>query len=190
MRKNELKIFVEEVLLEKKSEKRSRVRLPFKRDELEPVMSKATIDYHYGDLYGGYIEKSSAGVGGDFQVAGAFLHDVYFSQFKPPAGANKPSGPFLELVESKYKSYDKFRESLKEVAMGIQGSGWVWVDARGNIKTIPNHETRKGIILLIDWWEHAWALDYQSDKEKYLDNIWKIVDWDKINARLAPAKES
>ena len=90
-------------------------------------------------------------------------------------------------MESKYKTYDKFREKVKEVAMGIQGSGWVWVDARGNIKTIPNHETRKGIILLIDWWEHAWALDYQSDKEKYLDNFWKIVDWEKINARLAPA---
>jgi superoxide dismutase len=37
---------------------------------------------------------------------------------------------------------------------------------------------------LVDWWEHAWALDYQWDKEKYLDNIWKIIDWDVCNERL------
>jgi superoxide dismutase len=38
--------------------------------------------------------------------------------------------------------------------------------------------------VLVDWWEHAWALDYQADKEKYLDNIWRIIDWDVCNERL------
>jgi superoxide dismutase len=30
----------------------------------------------------------------------------------------------------------------------------------------------------------VWALDYQADKERYLDNIWKIIDWDVCNQRL------
>jgi len=46
-----------------------------------------------------------------------------------------------------------------------------------------NHEIKKDIVVLVDWWEHAWALDYQSDKKGYLKNQWKIMNWDKINAR-------
>jgi Fe-Mn family superoxide dismutase len=33
-------------------------------------------------------------------------------------------------------------------------------------------------------WEHAWALDYQADKKSYINNFWKIIDWDIINQRL------
>jgi Fe-Mn family superoxide dismutase len=40
------------------------------------------------------------------------------------------------------------------------------------------------IALLIDWWEHAWALDYQQNKAKYLNNIWRIIDWSVVNDRL------
>jgi len=39
-------------------------------------------------------------------------------------------------------------------------------------------------MLIIDGWEHAWALDYQHDKQKYLDNTWRIIDWDVVNRRL------
>ena len=68
--------------------------------------------------------------------------------------------------------------------MKIQGSGWVYMDTSGNIKTIVNHEVVSNIALLIDWWEHAWALDYQADKEKYLDNIWKIINWKVVSDRI------
>jgi superoxide dismutase len=54
----------------------------------------------------------------------------------------------------------------------------------GEIKTIRNHAIKKDIALLIDWWEHSWALDYASNKEKYLDNIWRCIDWEKINRRV------
>jgi len=184
MSANKYKDFIRSVLQEQKKKDYARVPLTYKKTDLEPIKSKETLDYHYGTLYKGYVEKANAGEGGAFQIAGAFLHGIYFSQFKPPAGANRPTGPFLELVEKKYGDYDKFRIKLKEVAMTIQGSGWVYLDTKGGIKTISNHEKRPDILLLIDWWEHAWALDYQADKEKYLDNIWKIIDWEKINARI------
>jgi superoxide dismutase len=60
------------------------------------------------------------------------------------------------------------------------------MDNTGKINIIPNHEYKQGmkIMLLIDWWEHAWALDYQQDKAKYLDNIWRVVDWNVVNDRL------
>jgi Fe-Mn family superoxide dismutase len=68
--------------------------------------------------------------------------------------------------------------------MAVQGSGWVYLSTSGTIKTIPNHQVRTDICVLVDWWEHAWALDYQWDKERYLDNIWKIIDWNVCNERI------
>jgi len=64
---------------------------------------------------------------------------------------------------------------MKTKAMKIEGSGWVYLSTTGKIKVIHNHEIRFDILLLIDWWEHAWALDYQSDK------IWSIMNWDLFN---------
>ncbi len=52
--------------------------------------------------------------------------------------------------------------------MKIQGSGWAYLAYDGKIKTIKNHEVRDDILLLVDWWEHAFILDYGSDKKKYL----------------------
>ena len=171
------------ILLESKK-KYVQIPLPVKKTELEPVMSADTIDYHYGSLYKGYVDKANKGIGGEFQKAGAFLHNIWFSQFTKPS-SKKPDGLFLELVNRKYGSYASFQKEMKEVAMKIQGSGWVYMDKNGNIKTIVNHEIKPDIILLIDWWEHAWALDYQANKEKYLDNIYKVIDWNVINARLS-----
>ena len=159
--------------------------LPYKTDELSPVMSRETIDYHYENLAKGYAKRYNADEGNkDFNRAGSFLHNIFFPQLQPPAGANKPMGASLRLIEEKFDDYDNFKELFKTEAMKIQGSGWVYLSTGGDIKTIKNHAVRTDIALLVDWWEHAWALDYQSDKEKYLDNIWKIINWDVVNNRL------
>jgi Fe-Mn family superoxide dismutase len=90
----------------------------------------------------------------------------------------------LALIEEKFKTYEDFKIALKEAAMKIQGSGWVYLSTGGEIKTIRNHAVRTDICVLIDWWEHAWALEYKWDKERYLDNMWKIINWDVCNERL------
>jgi Fe-Mn family superoxide dismutase len=159
--------------------------LPYGEKDLDPVMSAASIDYHYDHLAKGYAKRYNAGEGNaDFNRAGNFLHNKFFSQLKAPRGANKPRGPVQTLIEEKFETYEDFKAAVKEEAMKIQGSGWVYLSTAGEIKTIKNHAVRTDICVLIDWWEHAWSLDYQSDKEKYLDNIWKIIDWDVCNERL------
>jgi Fe-Mn family superoxide dismutase len=159
--------------------------LPYGQHDLEPVMSAETIGYHYEHLARGYAKRYNADEGNaDFNRAGSFLHNKFFPQLRPPKGANKPKGAVLALIEEKFKTYEDFKAALKEEAMKIQGSGWVYLSTAGEIKTIKNHAVRTDICVLIDWWEHAWSLDYQSDKEKYLDNIWKIIDWDVCNERL------
>ena len=159
--------------------------LPYGLGDLEPVMSSDTLNYHYEHLAKGYAKRYNSGEGNiNFNRAGSYLHNKFFPQFRAPSGANKPKGAILELIENKFKSYEDFKLAVKEVAMKIQGSGWVYLSTDGVIKTIPNHAVRTDIAVLIDWREHAWALDYQSDKEKYLDNIWRIIDWSVINERL------
>jgi len=159
--------------------------LPYGLKDLDPVMSKETLDYHFEHLAKGYAKRYNADEGDkDFNRAGSFLHNKFFPQFKAPKGANRPKGAAAQLIEDKFKTYEDFQAEIKEQAMKIQGSGWVYLSTAGEIKTIKNHAVRTDIALLIDWWEHAWSLDYQWDKERYLNNIWKIIDWSVINERL------
>ena len=90
----------------------------------------------------------------------------------------------ITLINKKYKSFSEFQDQILKNAMSIQGSGWIYMSQNGDIKIIKNHQIKKDIALLIDWWEHAWALDYQSDKKSYLENIWRIINWDIVNTRL------
>jgi Fe-Mn family superoxide dismutase len=162
-------------------------KLTFKKDELDPVMSEETIKYHFDGLASKYFERYNKGEGdAKFNYGGAMLHNFYFGNLTPPRAANRPSEASAELINDVYSSFDAFKEAVEKEAMAIQGSGWVYMDVAGKLHTIHNHEYKKDmkIALLIDWWEHAWALDYQQDKAKYLDNIWRIIDWDIVNDRL------
>ena len=159
--------------------------LPYKKDELDPVLSQDTLDYHWGKLARGYVDRYNAGEGNDdFNEAGAFLHNLYFPQLTIPRSGNKPTGAGLEFVNKHWGNFNAFREEVEKIAMGIQGSGWVYLGRNGQVKTIKNHQVKNDIVLLIDWWEHAWALDYQADKGRYLKNIWRCINWDVINTRL------
>jgi Fe-Mn family superoxide dismutase len=161
--------------------------LPYATDALEPVLSKAAVEYHV-KLYKGYVTRFNLGEGDpDFNEAGAYMHDLYFPQFKSPTTANRPTGAIKDLIERKHGTFTKFRDAMIEAALKIQGSGWVYMSRSGDIKTIKNHAIRRDALLPIDMWEHSWALDYQADKKDFLDNIWRCIDWDVINHRLAGA---
>jgi Fe-Mn family superoxide dismutase len=177
--------FIKYVVEGKDIEKLEQFPLSYPRDGLGKSISKQTMDYHYGKLYKSYVDRFNAGEGdADFNEAGAYLHSIYFSQFKSPSGSNKPTGASLEFIEKHFSTFDKFKDAMEKSAMAIQGSGWVYLAKDGKIKTIVNHEIKKDILLLIDWWEHSWALDYQADKAKYLNNIWRIIDWEAINSAI------
>jgi len=159
--------------------------LPYGMQDLDPVMSEATLDYHFEHLAKGYARRYNAGEGNaDFNRAGSFLHNKFFPQFRKPKIGNKPRGAVAELIETKFKTYEDFQDEMKKSFMSIQGSGWVYLSTSGDIKTIANHAVRTDIALLIDAWEHAWSLQYKWKKEDYFDSIWRIIDWDVINDRL------
>jgi len=160
--------------------------LLYDKNDLSPALSKETLEYHYEHLAKTYAKRYNAGEGdADFNEAGVFLHNILFQQYRETSRNNDPTGKVLELIETHYKTFAKFKDEFEKVAMGIQGSGWVYLAKDGKIKTITNHAIKKDIVVLVDWWEHAWALDYQYDKKKYLENQWKIINWEHINESSA-----
>jgi Fe-Mn family superoxide dismutase len=178
------------ILAESPKEDLSQEKLSFKKDALQPVMSEATIKYHYDGLASKYSERYNKGEGDpDFNYGGAILHNLFFSNLTPPKTSNQPKGLSKELIEKKYGNFEKFKAAVEKEFMAAQGSNWIYMDTSGSLRTIHNHEYKKTmkIALLIDAWEHAWALDYQQDKAKYLNNIWRIINWDVVDTRLQGA---
>lgn len=176
-------------LVEDKSKHLELAKLPYARGALAPVMSQNTIDYHYGKLAKGYVERFNKGEGDKtFNEAGAFLHNIFFPQLQPPKNTNMPTGASLALINRKYGSFKEFKEKMKTEAMKIQGSGWIYMSRSGDIKVIKNHQIKNDIALLIDWWEHSYSLDYGADKGKYFDRIWRCINWNKVNVRIYSGK--
>lgn len=167
--------------------------LNYNLNDLDPIMSKKTLEYHYGKLARGYFDRFNKKEGNsDFNYGGAMLHNIFFEQFMTPDQENKPFGISKKLIEDSHGSFKGLKSEFKEKAMSIQGSGWVYMDIDGDVDIIKNHEYKENmkIVLLIDWWEHAWALDYQHEKDKYLENIWSIIDWNIINKRIKAGNHS
>lgn len=159
--------------------------LPYEKDALEPVMSKDTIEYHYDSLAKAYAKRYNAGEGDpEFNRGGSLLHNIFFTQLRPPKKNNRPTGSVLALIHERYGSFDEFKDEWVRTAMSIQGSGWVYLSLSGEIKTIKNQEVKKDVLLPLDMWEHSYALDYRADKKKYINNFWRIVNWDAVNIRL------
>lgn len=176
-----------DLILEADSKKDSLIleKLNYGFNDLDPVISKENLNFHYSVLAKGYVDRFNNNEGDPaFNKAGAFLHNIFFSQLTLPKSSNKPFGNILEFINKHFNSFDEFKESFAKEAMKIQGSGWIYLSSSGKLKVIENHEIRQDIILLIDWWEHAWYTDYGPEKKKYLTNIWRIINWNVINDRI------
>jgi Fe-Mn family superoxide dismutase len=160
------------------------ISLNFEDKDVSPVLGKDTLKLHYEKLAKGYATRYNNNEGDrDFNYAGVFLHNMLFTQFREIRNTNKPNGPMKGFINKHFGSYESFKTKFEEEAMKIQGSGWIYLAYDGSIKTIKNHEVRDDILLLVDWWEHAWILDYGSDKKKYLKEQWKIINWNVISTR-------
>lgn len=169
-----------------KSEKLAMTKLPYDVGDLEPVLSKENVKFHL-KLTKGYVDRFNQEEGDpDFNWGGAKLHELWWMQLQAPQGANKPKGAIKEFIEQHFKTWDDFQEAFTLTAMGLQGSGWCYLSKKGEIKTLKNQDYRSEVLMGVDMWEHSWAFGFESpDKPKYLKNIWKIINWDVISARLS-----
>ncbi len=105
----------------------------------------------------------------------------------------------MKAVKGKFVSMDSLKTLISKAGATRFGSGWAWlsVNAKGElfVSSTPNQdnplmnvvEQRGTPILGIDVWEHAYYLKYQNKRNDYLNNIWKIINWEEVSARYADA---
>lgn len=161
------------------------VDLPYALNDLEPVMSRNTVKYHYDVLSKGYVDRFNNGEGDPtFNRAGALLHNLFWAQLSKPVVNNQPKGTSLELIEKMHGGWIEFRDSFIDASIKFQGSGWIYMSRDGSIKELVNQSWKSDVILPIDIWEHSYFLDYPADKKTYMRNIWRIINWNVINDRL------
>ena len=120
------------------------IKLPYEYDALEPLMSKETLEYHHGKHHAGYVSKLNALIpdtefeskslveiikhaqGGIFNnAAQVYNHDFFWNTLSPDE--TTPSVALDSALSSKYGSVDEFKKVFKEKALGLFGSGWVWL---------------------------------------------------------------
>lgn len=186
-----------------------KVALPYATDALEPVISKQTVELHYGKHHQAYVDNLNKLVvgteyensdletivkksdGAIFNNAGQILnHNIYFTSFKKDGGG-EPKGALAEAINKQYGSFDKFKEEFNAAGASVFGSGWVWLakDASGKLsiekESNAGNPLTKGLtpILGFDVWEHSYYLDYQNRRADHLKELWKIIDWETVSAR-------
>lgn len=118
---------------------------------------------------------------------GHYNHSLFW-QWMSPNGGGEPNGELGERLERKYGSYQKFTEVFTDKALGVFGSGWVWLQGDFEIVTTPNQDTPmlagKGEpILGLDVWEHAYYLDYKNVRADYVAAWWNVVNWEFVSHR-------
>lgn len=186
--------------------------LGYQFSDLAPMMSQQTLAFHYGKHFQTYIDNLNRMLNGSHYEglgiedvvrkapegpmannAGQVLnHQLFFEQFLPEKDAKMPSGELLFLIEQSFESFNKMREQMDNAAKLLFGSGWVWLvmndEGKMQVMSLPNGDNpiRHGLkpILTIDLWEHAYYLDYQNRRDKYLENFWLLVNWRVISKRI------
>ena len=189
----------------------SLITLPYAPEALEPVISRQTIEFHYGKHLQTYVDNLNKQIadtefenmqleeivcksqGGIFNNAGQILnHNLYFTQFSPVAAENHaPKGAILEAINRDFGSFEAFQKEFEQKGVTLFGSGWVWLSADKDGKLVITQEQNaqnpitKGLkpLLTMDVWEHAYYIDYQNRRAGHLQALWQIINWDEINRR-------
>ena len=190
--------------------------LPYADSALAPVISANTIGFHYGKHHKTYVdnlnklvegkdlaqmslEQIIAASAGKPDMAGVFNnaaqiwnHTFYWNSLKPNGGG-KPTGAIAAAIDKDLGGYDKFKADFAAAAVTQVGSGWAWlVSDAGTLKIVKTGNAEVPLtkgqkpLLTIDVWEHAYYLDYQNLRAKYVETlIDKLLNWDFANANLA-----
>ena len=175
-------------------------------------ISRASIESHHR-LYQGYVAKRNEILGllGDvdleqanqvssdlralkveltFALGGIKNHEVYFAHLGGEGG--DPDGAFRMLVERDFGSVESWRADLRATAMAARGWAWTAFDRdEGRLfnylgdaqNTFPVWNATP--LVALDVYEHAYFLDYQTDRASYLDAFFENLDWDVVNGWIA-----
>ena len=185
--------------------------LPYAMDALQPLISKETLEFHYGKHHQAYVtnlnnlikgtefENSSLedivakSSGGVFNNAAQIWNHTFYWNSLSPAGGGKPAGALAAAIDAKWGSFDAFKEAFTKSAIGNFGSGWTWLvkkaDGSVDIANTSNAATpvtgADKPLLTCDVWEHAYYVDYRNRRPDYVGAFWNLVNWQFAAANFA-----
>jgi Fe-Mn family superoxide dismutase len=186
--------------------------LPYDVSALEPHYSARALELHHDKHHAAYVkglnstlerigeargrgdyetivglEKSLA-----FNLSGHVLHSLFW-QNHSPEGGERPDGALADAIDEYFGSFDAFRQQLTKVTTSVQGSGWgalAWepLGRRLVVEQIYDHQGNIGSgslpLLVIDAWEHAFYLQFQTRKADYVEALWNVVHWQDVGRRF------
>jgi len=185
-------------------------KLNYALDALEPHISKQTLEFHYGKHHQAYVNnlnnlvagtpfenatldeivmKSSGGIFNN--GAQVWNHTFYFNQFSN-SGCDEPRDELNAAINKAFGSFAAFKEEFTKAAATLFGSGWAWlvVNTEGKLEIVQTSNAAnpmtdgKKPIMTCDVWEHAYYLDKQNLRPKYIEDFWKVLDWKLIAERF------
>ena len=127
-------------------------------------------------------------------AAQVWNHTFYWNSLSP-TGGGEPKGGIAAAIDKSFGSFQDFKEKFSKAALTQFGSGWAWVvkndDGSLVIEQTANADTPmatgKRCVLTIDVWEHAYYVDYRNARPKYIEEFWKVVNWDFASSNLVTA---
>ena len=175
-------------------------------------ISRASVEAHYR-LYQGYVAKRNEILGKlesadrssanqvyselralkvdlSFAIGGIKNHEIYFAHLGGEGG--NPTGAIDDLIKRDFGSVDKWRDDLK--ATGMAGRGWAWTaydwDEHRLFNYIGDAQNSFPIwnatpLIALDTYEHAYFLDFQTDRGSYIDAFFANLDWGVVNGWVA-----
>jgi Fe-Mn family superoxide dismutase len=186
--------------------------LPYALDGLAPVLSKETLEYHYGRHHAAYVAKlNELTTGSDFvtmpveeiiaraegplfnNAAQAYNHTFYWYGMAPKKdGDNLPGDQLMQALKEAFGDFDSFKAQFSDIAAKHFGSGWAWLlkNKDGRIEMKGMHDADTPIkdgdtpLLALDVWEHAYYIDYRNKRPDYISAFWQLVNWDFVEKQL------
>lgn len=178
--------------------------LPYEKNALEPHISAEAVEYHYAKHHQAYVtrlneliestddaskslEEIIQSSSGDLfnQAAQVWNHTFYWHCLSPHGGG-EPKGGLAVAIEAKFGSFAEFKAAFNTSAAANFGAGWTWLikTANGGVDIVNTSNADTPIaydqtpLLTVDVWEHAYYIDYRNSRPKYLENIWRVLNWE------------
>ena len=188
--------------------------LPYELDALAPVLSAELMDLHYNKHHNTYVKKANevtdslASLPEDadpsallralsFNVSGHVLHSLFWKSMSP--GATSPSEALDAEITKSFGSIGALQARMSSAVSKLAGSGWaalVWEPVGERLAVVQLHDHQSDFIvgatplLAIDGWEHAFYLDYRSDRETWSKKFFEVADWAGASERFTALIEA
>lgn len=156
---------------------------------LNKIWNTTYIAANYEDSNPTYSTMRSLKRGETYALDGVKLHQLYFENMT--GGSNTPGGSILNIIKNQFSSYDNFISYFTNVGLSIRGWAVLSIDSLDNkLHIIGSDSHDNGAvwlsypILVMDVYEHAYFMDFGTDRKKYISTFIKNINWSVLNSRF------